>query len=66
MASLLNTATDGWVPPGDWEAIKFYYQELFDAALGSVSADSLGESADGDDPIKTEKDLREVWPFDLS
>jgi hypothetical protein len=20
LASLLNTASDGWVPPGDWEA----------------------------------------------
>jgi len=69
MSSLLNTASDGWVPLEDWEATKSLHKELINAALESVSTsvedESTGTDDVDDDPIKTERDLREVWPFDL-
>jgi hypothetical protein len=69
MSSLLNTANDGWVPLDDWEATNSLHQELFNAALESVCTDSGDKSPDtanaDDDPIRTVRDLKEVWPFDL-
>ena len=69
ISSLLNTANDGWVPLDDWEATKSLHKELFNAALESVSTgvedESTGTDDADDDPIKTEKDLREAWPYDL-
>lgn len=62
LASLLNIATDGWVPPEDWEATKSAHREMFDGMLQTIlTYEDLGD----DEPIKDEKDLRAIWPFDL-
>ena len=62
LSSLLNTASDGWVPPEHWEATKSAHKELFRGMLQEV----LGNKhPDDDEPIKNETDLREIWPFDL-
>ncbi|KAH7081224.1 kinase-like domain-containing protein [Paraphoma chrysanthemicola] len=62
LSSLLNTASDGWVPSEDWEATKAAHQELFMGMLQEVLGN---ETPDDDEPIKDENDLREIWPFDL-
>jgi hypothetical protein len=62
LSSLLNTASDGWVPPEDWERTKSTHRELFEGMLQEV----LGNGQpDDDEPIRGEDDLREIWPFDL-
>ncbi|ELR03153.1 hypothetical protein GMDG_05982 [Pseudogymnoascus destructans 20631-21] len=62
LAGLLNTASDGWAPPEDWEATKLANRELFETMLQTV----LGiKNPDDDEPIKDEGDVREIWPFDL-
>lgn len=62
LVSLLNTASDGWVPPEDWEATQLAHRELFEGMLEAVLSN---KSSDDDEPIKTERDLREIWPFDI-
>lgn len=62
LSNLLNTATDGWVPPEDWEATKLAHRELFDGMLQAVLNN---ENPDDGEPIKTEADLRAIWPFDI-
>ena len=62
LSSLLNTASDGWVPPEDWEATKSAHREMFEEMLQAVLTN---ESPDDDEPIKDEGDLRAIWPFDI-
>ena len=62
LASLLNAASDGWVPPEEWEATKLAHSELFKRILQAVLSN---ENPDDDEPIKDERDLREIWPFDI-
>ncbi|KFY13911.1 hypothetical protein V491_06221 [Pseudogymnoascus sp. VKM F-3775] len=62
LAGLLNTASDGWVPPEDWETTKLANKELFDVMLQTVLSI---KNPDDDEPIKDEGDVREIWPFDL-
>ena len=62
LASLLNTSSDGWVPPEDWEATKSAHKEMFDRMLQAVLHN---EDPDDDEPIKEEGDLKAIWPFDL-
>ncbi|KAF1850599.1 uncharacterized protein K460DRAFT_391068 [Cucurbitaria berberidis CBS 394.84] len=62
LSGLLNTASDGWVHSGDWEATELAHRELFRGMLQEI----LGiEHPDDDEPIKSEEDLREIWPFEL-
>jgi len=61
-ASLLNTASDGWVPLENWEATKLAYKELFNGMLQTVLNNS---DFDGDEPIKDVRTLRSIWPFDI-
>lgn len=62
LSSLLNTASDGWSPSEDWEAMESAHQELFRGMLQEVLEN---EHPDDDEPIRNEADLREIWPFDL-
>jgi hypothetical protein len=62
LSSLLNTASDGWVPPEDWEATASAHKEMFDGALQALLTN---ENPDDDEAIKDEGDLRAIWPFDL-
>jgi hypothetical protein len=62
LSSLLNTASDGWVPPEDWEATESAAKEMLDGMLQAVLTN---ENPDDDEPIKDEGDLRKIWPFDL-
>ncbi|KAI9694217.1 MAG: hypothetical protein M1820_009116 [Bogoriella megaspora] len=62
LADLLNVATDGWVPVEDWEATKLAHKETFDGMLQAVLT---YEDPNHEEPIKDERDLREIWPFDL-
>lgn len=62
LSSLLNTASDGWVPAEDWEYAQSAHHELFKGMLHEVLGN---EQPDADEPIRCEEDLREIWPFDL-
>jgi Ser/Thr protein kinase RdoA (MazF antagonist) len=62
LSSLLNTASDGWVPPEDWEGTESAHREVFEGMLQEVLGN---EQPDDDEPIRGENDLREIWPFDL-
>jgi hypothetical protein len=62
LSRLLNTASDGWVPQEDWEVTKAAHGEMFNAMLQAVLTNA---SPDDDEPIKYERDLRDIWPFDI-
>jgi hypothetical protein len=62
LLSLLNTASDGWAPPEDWETVEKAHKEMFDGMLQAVLSN---EGPDDDEPIRNEEDLKEIWPFDL-
>ena len=62
LANLLNAASDGWVPLEDWEATKVAHTELFEGMLQAVLSN---KNPDDDEPIKDERDLRDIWPFDI-
>lgn len=58
---LLNTASDGWVPPEKWEATESAHKEIFTGMLQAVLTDP---EVDEDEPVKDEETLRSIWPFD--
>lgn len=62
LSSLLDCASDGWVPPEHWEAAKTAHREMYEGALQAVLTN---EYPDDDEPIRNESDLRSIWPFDL-
>jgi hypothetical protein len=62
LSIVLNTASDGWVPPEAWEATLLAHKEMFANMLEAILAN---ENPDDDEPIRNEQDLREIWPFDL-
>lgn len=62
LSGLLNTASDGWLPPEAWETTLLAHREMFANMLEAVLTN---EDADDDEPIRDENDLREIWPFDL-
>lgn len=62
MSKLLNTATDGWAPSDDWDKLQAAHRELYGNVLQEVHNT---KDFDEDDPLQTESDLRELWPFDL-
>lgn len=61
--SVLNTATDGWVPIENWEATELAHREIFDSMLTAVLTD---KDPRNEEPVKDEAVLRSIWPFDLS
>ncbi|KAJ5426904.1 hypothetical protein N7465_001974 [Penicillium sp. CMV-2018d] len=62
LSSLLDTASDGWVPLDDWEAAKAGNKAMFNGMLEAVLTNN---DPDDDEPIRDERDLRDIWPFDL-
>jgi hypothetical protein len=60
--SLLNTASDGWVPMEDFEETEKAHRELFSAVLECILEN---DEIDVEEPGRNEENLREVWPFDL-
>ncbi|KAJ5124973.1 uncharacterized protein N7515_008798 [Penicillium bovifimosum] len=62
LLSLLNTASDGWVPLDDWETAKAGNKATFKEYLEAVLTNG---DPDDDEPIRDEKDLRDIWPYDL-
>ncbi|RDW76456.1 uncharacterized protein DSM5745_06448 [Aspergillus mulundensis] len=62
LSDLLNTTSEGWVPSDDWEETRLAHKELFRGMLEAVVSN---QEADDDEPVKDEKTLRAIWPFDL-
>nr|POE75562.1 altered inheritance of mitochondria protein 9, mitochondrial [Quercus suber] len=62
LAQLLDAGTDGWVPCHEWKNTTALLRELYS---GMVQAVLENEDPDPDEPVRTEADLREIWPFDL-
>lgn len=62
LSSLLNTASDGWLPSEAWEATLSAHREIFAKMLEAILTN---EHPDDNEPIRNETDLREIWPFDL-
>ncbi|KUL81635.1 hypothetical protein ZTR_09650 [Talaromyces verruculosus] len=63
LSSLLNTATDGWVPVENWEATELAQREIFNGMLTAVLSN---EDPENEEPVKDEAVLRSIWPFDLT
>ncbi|OAL34360.1 hypothetical protein AYO20_06413 [Fonsecaea nubica] len=61
LSSLLDIASDGWVPSGAWETTLLAQKEMFANMLEAVLTNA---DPDDDEPIRDESDLREIWPFD--
>ena len=57
----LEVTSDGWVPPDKWDATQSRHQELYH---GLVQALLMAKDLDNE-PIRGEKDLQAIWPFDL-
>ncbi|KAJ5709856.1 hypothetical protein N7493_009448 [Penicillium malachiteum] len=62
LSNLLDSASDGWVPPETWEAAKAENRTMFKRMLQAVLAN---RDPDDDEPMRNEGDLRDIWPFDL-
>jgi hypothetical protein len=62
LSNLLDSASDGWVPPEGWEAAKAENMAMF---KGMSKAVLENRDPDEDEPIRSEGDLRDIWPFDL-
>ena len=62
LCSLLNTASDGWVPPENWKETQSTHKELFDGMLQAVVSNPNVD----DEPVKDELTLRAIWPFDIN
>lgn len=62
LSRLLNTASDGWIPSEAREETLLAHKELFANMLKAVLTN---ENPDDDEPIRNERDLKEIWPFDL-
>ncbi|KAL6157740.1 hypothetical protein ACJQWK_08047 [Exserohilum turcicum] len=62
VSQLLNTASDGWVPADAWAATERAHRELFFGMRAAVVGNEMPED---DEPIRSEDELREIWPFDL-
>ncbi|KAB8235854.1 kinase-like domain-containing protein [Aspergillus alliaceus] len=63
LSNLLNTASDGWVPPEKWEATESAHKEIF---TGMLQAVLTNQGLDEDEPVKDEETLRSIWPFDIN
>lgn len=62
LCGLLNTASDGWIPPERWRETQLAHRELFDGMLQAVVSNP---DVDDDEPVKDEMTLRAIWLFDL-
>ncbi|CDM37777.1 Aminoglycoside phosphotransferase [Penicillium roqueforti FM164] len=62
LSNLPDCASDGWVPPEIWEEAKLQNKAMFDGMLQAVLTN---EDPNEDEPIRDERDLRDIWPFDL-
>lgn len=58
----LTVSSDGWVPKEAWDTVQVQHQELYH---GAVQAILSAENSNSDEIIKTEQDLKAIWPFDL-
>lgn len=55
LSSLLNTASDGWVPPDGWKAAQSGQKELFDTMLQAVLTNA---GLDDDELVRDKMTLR--------
>ncbi|KAH3909004.1 hypothetical protein HBH56_166810 [Parastagonospora nodorum] len=62
ISQALECGTDGWVHADDWETTKSTYREAYKAMVQAILEE---EDVDDDEPVKSEADIRELWPFDL-
>ncbi|OJJ79135.1 uncharacterized protein ASPGLDRAFT_62001 [Aspergillus glaucus CBS 516.65] len=62
LSGLLDTATDGWVPPEEWEGTKAAHRRLFNGALQEVL---MTAKFDVDKPVTDEAILGSIWPSDI-
>lgn len=54
LSSLLDTASDGWVPIDEWDAAKAGNKAMFNGMLEAVLAN---KNPDDNEPIRDERDL---------
>ncbi|KAL4876435.1 kinase-like domain-containing protein [Aspergillus karnatakaensis] len=62
LPDLLDTASDGWIPPESWEETQVAHKQTFDGMLQVVLS---VPDTDDDEPVKDEWTLKTIWPFDL-
>ena len=60
LMSLLDTASDGWVPNHLWETTKAAHRDAFEEVVHSV-----GNAEITDDQSMSIEELKKIWPFDI-
>lgn len=60
LTNLVVASDDGWVPTESWDAARAIQEESFDRM-----ARRLRKLGIGDGVLRSEQDLRGIWPFDL-
>ncbi|KAL2408897.1 hypothetical protein ABEF93_007698 [Exophiala dermatitidis] len=60
----VGISSDGWVPDEGWDAIQLQHQQLYSDVVQAILSAAEADD-DPDEPIKTERDLKAIWPFDL-
>lgn len=58
----LDISSDGWVPTEAWDTIQSRHRALYSSAVEAIAT---AKDSDEDEPVKSEDDLKAIWPFDL-
>jgi hypothetical protein len=62
VADYLTISSDGWVPEEAWNAVQLQHQQLYSNVAQAIMS---AEDSDDDEPVKSERELKAIWPFDL-
>ncbi|KAL3419202.1 hypothetical protein PVAG01_09424 [Phlyctema vagabunda] len=62
LSQMLNVASDGWVPPDEFETARAGQKEIFEGILHEIISN---DAPDDNEPLNNEDDLKEIWPFEL-
>ncbi|OQU96388.1 hypothetical protein CLAIMM_02473 [Cladophialophora immunda] len=62
VADHLAISADGWVPEDAWGAEQLQHRQLYSNVVQAITST---EDPDHDAPIKSERELKAIWRFDL-
>ncbi|KAJ5726758.1 uncharacterized protein N7483_008115 [Penicillium malachiteum] len=65
LAEQLGVAADGWAPTEHWELRQQAHKAVYKDLVKTVLEQDPDTEEDPEDSIKTEDDVKSVWPFDI-